>query len=106
MQTNFEWACAPSSVSDAETGSVVNVATASGTSPDQDKPNVPVTPGEDIDFFLEKRFYKITSNDEVTVSVPDGAAYMMVYAGTNTTPVIDRITVLSFDLDHFPCIYK
>ncbi|MBR2806431.1 MAG: hypothetical protein IKE18_06595, partial [Oscillospiraceae bacterium] len=37
------------SEADAETGSVVNVATASGTSPDQDKPNVPVTPGEDTE---------------------------------------------------------
>ena len=32
---------------DAKAGEVVNVATAKGTSPDPDKPDVPVTPGED-----------------------------------------------------------
>ena len=33
------------SENDAKTGKVVNVATASGTSPDPDIPDVPVTPG-------------------------------------------------------------
>ena len=34
---------------DVEAGKVVNVATAKGTSPDPDKPDVPVTPGEEED---------------------------------------------------------
>ena len=60
-----------------------------------------VAPGEDIDFFDgNTQFYKISDGDEITVNVPDGAAYMMLYAGTATAPVIDRITVLSYDKLH------
>ena len=39
---------------DAEAGKVLNVATATGKSPDPDKPDVPVTPGEDPEPTLGK----------------------------------------------------
>ena len=47
---------------DVLAGSVKNVATADGTSPDPDKPDVPVTPGEDEELTDDQKSFNLTIN--------------------------------------------
>ena len=56
-------------------GKVVNVATATGDSPDPDEPDVPVTPGEDPEPTEEKNA-KLTVTKETT-STPTDSAYVL-----------------------------
>ena len=56
-------------------GEVVNVATATGTSPDPEDPDVPVTPGEDPEP-TEKKNAKLTVTKETT-STPTDDAYVL-----------------------------
>ena len=83
----------PASVTaaDAAAGEVLNVATAEGTSPDPEKPDVPVTPGEDPEPTIETKFtliirYWIGSKDGYVavinytawhsdITINDGAAH-------------------------------
>ncbi len=57
-------------------GQVVNVATGKGTSPDPDKPDVPVVPGEDPEPTEDKKGH--ITVEKVTTSKPaDGKAYKL-----------------------------
>ncbi len=59
---------------DVKAGRVVNVATATGTSPDPDKPVVPVEPGEDIDpTETAKAALTVVKTAEQSGSAADGA---------------------------------
>ena len=59
---------------DVLAGEVLNVATATGTSPDPDKPDVPVTPGEDKEPTEEKNGH-ITITKETTSTPANGKTY-------------------------------
>ena len=56
---------------DVLAGEVVNVATATGTSPDPDEPDVPVEPGEDPEP-IEEKDAKLTVTKETTSTPADG----------------------------------
>ena len=61
---------------DVLAGQVVNVATGKGTSPDPDKPDVPVVPGEDPEPTEDKKGH--ITVEKVTTSKPaDGKAYKL-----------------------------
>ncbi len=61
---------------DVLAGQVVNVATGKGTSPDPDKPDVPVEPGEDPEPTEDKKGH--ITIEKVTTSEPaDGKAYKL-----------------------------
>ena len=61
---------------DVLAGEVLNVATATGTSPDPDEPDVPVTPGEDPEPTEEPDGH-LTVSKETTSTPKDGKAYAL-----------------------------
>ena len=82
---------------DVTAGSVVNVATATGTSPDPDKPEVPVEPGEDPETTTPTLTVNYWMDDEiintVTVDVPANTPYdIMTPPIEGYTPTIERVT--------------
>ena len=62
---------------DAEKGEVVNVATAKGTSPDPDNPDVPVTPGEDPE--PVQSYYTLTIHYRTDGVAGDWSTYTAQY---------------------------
>jgi uncharacterized repeat protein (TIGR01451 family) len=80
---------------DAAAGSVLNVATAKGTSPDPDKEDVPVTPGENTEeivpqYRLTVHYYYYGTIDQV--ADPFTAVYNSGDTYTVTSPVITGYT--------------
>ena len=76
-------------------GQVVNVATADGTSPDPDKPDVPVTPGEDPEPTADKRpALTVTKTGSAAsgLTAGDTITYTVVVENTGNV-TLDRISL-------------
>ena len=93
---------------DVKAGEVVNVATATGTSPDPDKPEVPVVPGKDTDSTeTAKAALTVVKTAEQSGSAADGAFKLgetinYTITVTNTgNQTVENIRVVDPKADNF-----